>query len=132
MGMEEYYPLVEKYKIPIVVTGFEPVDLVQGILMVVEQLEKGEYRLENQYSRVVHPNGNPEARKVVEQVFITSDREWRGGCATGPGAASARSPTAAGRFGPKWQLMMPTLSFKFLSKKRKRTKTASPGRCSRG
>ncbi|MCC6725645.1 MAG: hydrogenase formation protein HypD [Saprospiraceae bacterium] len=78
MGMDEYYPIVEKYKIPIVVTGFEPVDLVQGILMVVEQLEKGEYRLENQYSRVVHPNGNPEARKVVEQVFETSDREWRG------------------------------------------------------
>lgn len=78
MGMDEYYPLVEKYKIPIVVTGFEPVDLVQGILMVVQQLERGEYRLENQYSRVVHPHGNPEARKVLAQVFETGDREWRG------------------------------------------------------
>ena len=78
MGISEYYPLVEKYKVPIVVTGFEPVDLLQGILMTVKQLEKGEYRLENQYSRVVSPEGNPEARKVIEQVFEIEDREWRG------------------------------------------------------
>lgn len=78
MGIGEYYPLVERYKIPVVVTGFEPVDLVQGILMVVRQLENGEHRLENQYSRVVRPEGNPEARKVMEQVFEVADREWRG------------------------------------------------------
>lgn len=78
MGIGEYYPLVERYKIPVVVTGFEPVDLVQGILMAVRQLEKGEHRLENQYSRVVRPEGNPEARKVMEQVFEVADREWRG------------------------------------------------------
>jgi hydrogenase expression/formation protein HypD len=78
MGIEEYAPLVERYKIPVVVTGFEPVDLVQGILMVVRQLENGEYLLENQYSRVVRPEGNPEARKVMEQVFEVADREWRG------------------------------------------------------
>jgi hydrogenase expression/formation protein HypD len=78
VGISEYYPLVEKFKIPIVVTGFEPVDLVQGILMTVRQLEKGEYHLENQYSRVVRPEGNPEAIKVIETVFEVSDREWRG------------------------------------------------------
>lgn len=78
MGIDEYYPLVENYKIPVVVTGFEPVDLVQGILMVVRQLEKGEHKLENQYSRVVRPEGNPEARKVIARVFETDDREWRG------------------------------------------------------
>jgi hydrogenase expression/formation protein HypD len=78
MGISEYYPLVEKYKVPIVVTGFEPVDLLQGILMVVKQLEKGEYKLENQYSRVVSPEGNPQARKVIEQVFDIENREWRG------------------------------------------------------
>jgi hydrogenase expression/formation protein HypD len=78
MGVSEYYPLSEKYKIPLVVTGFEPVDLVQGILMVVRQLEKGEHKLENQYSRIVHPEGNHEARKILEQVFEISDREWRG------------------------------------------------------
>lgn len=78
MGIDEYYPLAENYKIPVVVTGFEPVDLVQGILMVVRQLEKGEHKLENQYSRVVLPEGNPEARKVIARVFETGDREWRG------------------------------------------------------
>lgn len=78
MGLYEYYPLVERYRMPIVVTGFEPVDLVQGILMVLRQLERGEYRLENQYARVVTPHGNPEARRVVEQVFEIQDREWRG------------------------------------------------------
>ncbi|MFN4144700.1 MAG: hydrogenase formation protein HypD [Runella sp.] len=78
MGLEEYLPLVEKHQIPIVVTGFEPVDLLQGICMTVRQLENGEAKLENQYSRVVKPQGNPEARKVIEQVFEVADREWRG------------------------------------------------------
>ncbi|AEE52195.1 hydrogenase formation protein HypD [Haliscomenobacter hydrossis] len=78
MGIDEYYPLVDRYKIPIVVTGFEPVDLVQGILMTVRQLEKGEHYLENQYSRVVKPEGNPEAQKVIQRIFTIADREWRG------------------------------------------------------
>ncbi len=78
MGIGEYYPLAERYRIPLVVTGFEPVDLVQGILMVVRQLENGTHQLENQYSRVVRPEGNPEARKMIGQVFEIADREWRG------------------------------------------------------
>ncbi len=78
MGMDEYYPIAEKYKIPLVVTGFEPVDLAQGILMLVKQLERGEHKVENQYSRVVRPEGNPQARQMIEQVFEVSDREWRG------------------------------------------------------
>nr|WP_287937484.1 hydrogenase formation protein HypD [Algoriphagus sp.] len=78
MGIEEYRPLVEKYEVPIVVTGFEPVDILHGILMVVKQLEKGECKLENQYARVVKPDGNPEAIKVIEEVFEITDREWRG------------------------------------------------------
>jgi len=78
MGIDEYYPLVDKYHIPIVVTGFEPVDLAQGILMTIRQLEHGQHQLENQYSRVVRPEGNPEARKVIEQVFTIANREWRG------------------------------------------------------
>lgn len=78
MGIDEYYPLVDRYEIPIVVTGFEPVDLAQGILMTIRQLEKGEHQLENQYSRVVRPEGNPEAQKVIQQVFTIADREWRG------------------------------------------------------
>ncbi|MEN0003550.1 MAG: hydrogenase formation protein HypD [Bacteroidota bacterium] len=78
MGIEEYGPLVERYQIPIVITGFEPVDMLQGILMTVRQLEQGRKELENQYSRVVKPEGNPEAVKVIERVFDVEDRDWRG------------------------------------------------------
>lgn len=78
MGVEEYAPLVEKYKVPIVVTGFEPVDILQGIYMVVKQLEDGYAKLENQYTRVVRTKGNPQAIDVIHKVFDTSDRMWRG------------------------------------------------------
>ena len=69
MGYKEYYPLAEKYKIPIVITGFEPLDLVQGVYMAVRQLEKGIFEVENQYSRVVKEEGNKAALKVIHQVF---------------------------------------------------------------
>lgn len=78
MGIEEYYPLVKKYKVPMVVTGFEPVDLLQGILMVVKQWEKGEAKLENQYSRIVKTEGNKNAQTAIHEVFEIRDREWRG------------------------------------------------------
>jgi len=78
MGMNEYDPIVEKYQVPVVVTGFEPVDLLQGILMAVQQLEGGEAKLENQYARVVTRGGNPQARDVMNKVFEVSDRAWRG------------------------------------------------------
>lgn len=78
MGLDAYLPLVRNHQIPVVVTGFEPVDLLQGILMTVRQLERGEARLENQYTRVVRAEGNPEAQRVIEQVFEVVDREWRG------------------------------------------------------
>lgn len=78
MGMDEYHPIAEKYKTPVVITGFEPLDLLQGILMTVLQLEKGEYRVENQYARSVQREGNPLARQTIEQVFTVCDRQWRG------------------------------------------------------
>lgn len=78
MGMKEYYPMAEKYKIPIVITGFEPLDLVQGIYMAVLQLEKGIYEVENQYARVVKPEGNKAAIEVIDKVFEVGNREWRG------------------------------------------------------
>ena len=78
MGMSEYHPLVEEYRIPMVVTGFEPLDLLQGILMTVKQLENQEAKLENQYSRVVKPNGNEKAQAIMREVFEVEDREWRG------------------------------------------------------
>jgi len=78
MGLDEYYPISQKYKCPVVVTGFEPVDLLQGILMAVTQLEKGEYKVENQYARSVLPEGNLIAQQTIHQVFEVNDRVWRG------------------------------------------------------
>jgi hydrogenase expression/formation protein HypD len=78
MGFEEYFPLAERYKIPIVVTGFEPVDLLQGILRVVQQLEEGRFEVENQYGRVARDTGNAQARKIIDQVFKIDNRVWRG------------------------------------------------------
>ena len=78
MGIDAYYPIAEKYQVPIVVTGFEPVDLLQGILMTVRQLESGTYELENQYKRVVRPEGNLAAQRAISEVFRIANREWRG------------------------------------------------------
>jgi hydrogenase expression/formation protein HypD len=78
MGYEEYHPLAEKFNIPMVVTGFEPLDLVQGILMVIQQLEKGEARVENQYTRMVKEAGNKSAKEIIFEVFEVHDRTWRG------------------------------------------------------
>ncbi len=78
MGLEEYYPIVDQFQVPIVVTGFEPIDLLQGILMTVQQLEKGQAKLENQYTRMVREKGNPKAIETVYEVFEVTDRMWRG------------------------------------------------------
>ena len=78
MGFSEYPPLVEKYKIPIVVTGFEPLDVLEGIRRVVVQLEKGSHEVENAYQRVVNLEGNKAAQAMLADVFETSDRAWRG------------------------------------------------------
>ena len=78
MGWEEYEPIVQEFQVPVVVTGFEPVDLLEGILMVVTQLERGEARVENQYSRVVRREGNRRAQENIRKVFRVTDRKWRG------------------------------------------------------
>jgi hydrogenase expression/formation protein HypD len=78
MGWEEYEPLAARYGVPIVVTGFEPVDLLEGILMAVRQLENGRHEVENQYARAVVREGNPEARRMIARVFEPCDRAWRG------------------------------------------------------
>lgn len=78
MGYWEYLPISEQYKIPIVVTGFEPLDLVEGILMAVKQLESGTHSVENAYSRVVTKEGNQPAQKMIQSVFEPCDRGWRG------------------------------------------------------
>lgn len=78
MGYWEYEPLVERYHVPIVVTGFEPLDVLEGIRRAVAQLEKGEARLENAYPRAVRREGNTAAQKMLADVFEVTDRAWRG------------------------------------------------------
>jgi len=78
VGYREYEPLVERYRVPIVVTGFEPVDLLEGTLMAVRQLEAGRAEVENQYTRVVQRDGNLAAVELVHRIFEPCDRKWRG------------------------------------------------------
>lgn len=78
MGNSEYYPLVDEYKVPIVVTGFEPLDVLQGILMVIRQLEQNMAKVENQYARIVREKGNIEAQKMIFEVFEIRNQMWRG------------------------------------------------------
>ncbi len=78
MGFTEYEPIAQKYRVPIVVTGFEPVDLLQGIYMCVLQLEQGRFEVENQYSRSVRREGNIAAMNLIRDVFQVVPRKWRG------------------------------------------------------
>ena len=78
MGYHEYEPIAVQYRAPIVVTGFEPLDLVQGILLAVRQLETGNYIVENAYSRVVTRNGNEVSQHLIQQVYEPCDMLWRG------------------------------------------------------
>jgi hydrogenase expression/formation protein HypD len=78
MGYEEYEPIAERYHTPIVVTGFEPLDILQGIYLTVRQLEEGRVGVENQYTRSVRREGNVPARRLIADVFQTSNRKWRG------------------------------------------------------
>jgi len=78
MGYTEYEPIAKKYKVPIVVTGFEPVDILQGVLMCVKQLEEGRAAVENQYARSVKRKGNKPALRLIRDVFEVIPRKWRG------------------------------------------------------
>lgn len=78
MGTAEYPPLAEKYRVPIVVTGFEPLDILEGIRRTVVQLEEGRHEVENAYSRAVREEGNLPAMEMLRDVFEVTDRTWRG------------------------------------------------------
>ncbi|WP_288129105.1 hydrogenase formation protein HypD [Microbulbifer sp.] len=78
MGYKQYRPLAEKFQLPIVVTGFEPLDILEGVLMCVRQLEQGSYRVENQYARAVTQRGNLPAQNMLTQVFEVGPQVWRG------------------------------------------------------
>jgi hydrogenase expression/formation protein HypD len=78
MGYNEYLPISARYKAPIVITGFEPLDILEGTLMTVKQLEEGRAVVENQYSRILNQTGNVPAQQLIGKVFEVSDRKWRG------------------------------------------------------
>jgi len=78
MGYTEYEPIVAKYRVPIVVTGFEPLDILQGVLMCIRQLEQHRAEVENQYARVVCQTGNQPAQELIREVFTVVPRKWRG------------------------------------------------------
>jgi hydrogenase expression/formation protein HypD len=78
VGYREYEPLSARFKVPIVITGFEPLDILQGVLMTVRQLEQGRAEVENEYSRILNRAGNVPAQKLIANVFEIGDRKWRG------------------------------------------------------
>ena len=78
MGYTEYEPIARKYRVPIVVTGFEPLDIIQGIFMCIRQLEEGRAEVENQYTRSVKKEGNVPAQKLIREIFCVVPRKWRG------------------------------------------------------
>ncbi len=78
MGTAQYQPIVDRYRVPIVVTGFEPLDILDGLRRVVVQLEEGRAELENAYARAVQEGGNAPARAVLDEIFEVTDRNWRG------------------------------------------------------
>lgn len=78
MGWWEYEPIAKKFKVPIVPTGFEPVDILEGILLIVEQLEAGKHEVVNQYLRAVKREGNQSAQTLINEIFEIADRKWRG------------------------------------------------------
>jgi hydrogenase expression/formation protein HypD len=78
VGYEEYEPLSKRFEVPIVITGFEPLDILEGVLMLVQQLEEGRAVVENQYSRVLSRDGNRAAQALIRKVFTVGNRKWRG------------------------------------------------------
>ncbi|MDZ7363267.1 MAG: hydrogenase formation protein HypD [candidate division KSB1 bacterium] len=78
MGFTEYEPIAKKYRVPIVVTGFEPLDILQGVYMCIKQLEEARAEVENQYARAVRRRGNEPAQEIIREVFRVIHRKWRG------------------------------------------------------
>jgi len=95
MGFEEYEPLARRYHVPIVVTGFEPLDILQGVTMCVRQLEEGRSEVENQYTRSVRREGNREAQRLMREVFDVVPRRWRGIGYIAASGLALRGPYAA-------------------------------------
>ncbi|MEU3708557.1 hydrogenase formation protein HypD [Streptomyces catenulae] len=91
MGVDEYPELAARHRVPIVVTGFEPLDILEGVRRAVRQLERGEHHVDNAYARAVRPRGNPAAQAMIADIFEVTDRSWRG-IGTIPGSGWRLSP----------------------------------------
>lgn len=105
-GFSHYHRLCEEYCVPIIVTGFEPLDLLEGIRRAIMQLESGEHRLENAYARVVNEQGNLSAQQVIDEVFVVTDRTWRG---------IGRIPDSGWKLSPAYESFDASLRFGNLS-----------------
>jgi hydrogenase expression/formation protein HypD len=106
MGVEEYQPIAARYRVPIVVTGFEPLDILQGLYMCVRQLEAGRAAVETQYTRAVRPTGNAHAQALVREVFEVVPRAWRGLGTIARGGLGLRAPYRAHDAAPRFALAM--------------------------
>ncbi len=123
MGCREYEPIATTYRVPVVITGFEPVDLLEGILAAVRQLEAGQAHLENAYARAVRSEGNPDSRRLIDDVFEVCDRKWRGV------GLIARSGY---RLRPEFRATTPNCGSRLTTSPPRNRPCASVGRCSRG
>lgn len=117
-GYSDYHRLCDTYRVPIVVTGFEPLDLLEGIRRAVTQLETGEHRLENAYARIVSEKGNIEAQKVIDEVFVVTDRVWRG---------LGLIPRSGWALSPAYESLDASIRFSSL-----RVRSTEPGNCRSG
>ncbi len=120
MGTSEYLPIAQQYRTPIVVTGFEPLDILQGIYMCVRQLEEGRAELENEYARIVRPEGNPAAIAQIQEVFHTVSRKWRG---------IGEIPCSGWALRPNTLGSMPINALRFRPSPRMSRASAWPARC---
>ena len=121
MGLEQYRPLAEKYRVPIVATGFEPLDILQGVAMCVRQLEEGRSEVENQYARSVRPEGNREAIRLMEEVFERCRANGEG---------SAQSRPVGWRFGRGWPRSTPACGSAWRRSLPTNRRSALQARCS--
>lgn len=117
-GYAQYHRLCDQYRVPIVVTGFEPLDLLDGVRRAVLQLELGQYRVENAYARVVNESGNVRAQEVIDEVFVVTDRVWRG---------MGRIPGSGWRLSPDYEAFDASVRFPNLS-----VREAEPNLCRAG
>ena len=124
MGYWEYEPIAEQYRVPIVVTGFEPLDLLQGIYMTVKALEEGRWGVENQYARAVTREGNLPAQRLLAEVFEVCDRQWRG---------IGTIPASGYRLRPEYRRVRRRAALRRGGRHARRNRrSASPGRSCRG